>query len=301
MQGKSILVVGYGKLGRRVAHTLSEKHKVLALKRSPIEPVDKLNMCFADVRHGDSLKVVLHDHVTRGVDYLIYCLSSSERSEQAYRDAYLIGLKNVLASLPDAHSLKHIFISSTSVYHQEHGEKVNENSPCLPRNFSGKVLLEAESYIKSLNIASTAIRFSGIYGGSRSRLIDQVKHALEFGEVLVAAPGYTNRIHEDDCVGFICHLVDLLDNKQALEACYIGTDSCPVEQAEVYQFIASQLQDSDGSKQTSSVSIETTDSANSKRRAGSKRCQNEGMKQSAYALKYASYKEGYAAALKANK
>ncbi|MFT6030498.1 MAG: nucleoside-diphosphate-sugar epimerase [Oleiphilaceae bacterium] len=302
MQGKGILVVGYGKLGRRVAHNLSKKHDVIALKRSPIEQVGKVKMCFADVTRIENLKEKLPLCVKDGIDYLIYCLSPSEYSKQGYRDAYLTGLQNIIASLPNTDALKHIiFISSTSVYHQSNGEEVDELSSCSPSAFSGKVLLEAESYIAGLNVASTSIRFSGIYGGDRSRLIEKVKHTIEQGEVLEAAPGYTNRIHEDDCLGFICHLIDLLEHKQELEACYIGTDSCPVEQAEVYQFIAAQLQGSDHNEQAASLSIEETDSAKSKRRAGSKRCKNDRMKQSAYVLKYTSYKEGYAGLLKGAK
>jgi len=84
MQGKRILVVGYGKLGQRVAHKLSEKHQVIALKRSPIEQVGKVSMCFADVTESVSVKDSLHESVAGGVDYLIYCLSPSERSEQGY-------------------------------------------------------------------------------------------------------------------------------------------------------------------------------------------------------------------------
>tara|TARA_R110001592_G_scaffold116214_1_gene317414 strand:- start:15830 stop:16729 length:900 start_codon:yes stop_codon:yes gene_type:complete len=298
MQGKRVLVVGYGKLGWRVAHTLSEKHEVIALKRSSIEHVGKVNMCFADVTRIESLKGSLPLCMKDGIDYLIYCLSPSERSEQGYREAYLTGLQNVIAELPHRETLQHIiFISSTSVYHQANGEEVNELSLCKPSGFSGKVLLEAESYISGLNIASTAVRFSGIYGGYRSRLIDQVKHALEAGEVLEAAPGYTNRIHEDDCLGFICHLIDLLAKNETLETCYVATDSCPVEQANVYSYIAQQLQKVLKNKK---LQLIVSEQAKSLRRAGSKRCKNDRMKQSAYVLKYASYKEGYLEALKDN-
>ncbi len=291
MQGKRILVVGYGKLGQRVANHLSLNHPVVALKRSPVEPVANITMCLADVTKIESLNEAFPKCLHDGVDYLIYCLSPSERSEQGYRDAYLTGLKNVLASLPEPETLQHIiFISSTSVYHQEQGEEVDELSPCLPSSFSGKVLLEAETYLAGLAVETTTIRFSGIYGGSRSRLIDQVKHALEMGETLIAAPGYTNRIHEDDCLGFICHLQGLLDQGQKVEACYVGTDSCPVEQVHVYAYLAQQLQPVPNDK---GLQINVSKDGKSLRRAGSKRCQNERMLNSGYTLKYASYKEGY--------
>jgi nucleoside-diphosphate-sugar epimerase len=298
MQRKRILVVGYGKLGSRVAENLSQQHEVIAIKRSPIAPTNTVQLCFADLSDPESLNHTLHTNIKVGVDYLIYCLSPNERSEQGYRDAYLFGLKNVLASLPKVESLKHIiFISSTSVYHQENGEQVDEQSPCLPSSFSGKVLLEAESYLASLHVTSTVIRFSGIYGGGRSRLIDQVKDALSKGNVLTASVGYTNRIHEDDCVGFICHLITLLVQNQTLEACYVATDSCPIEQAKVYQFIADQLCTA-GNNYKAPFNIKETGSAKSSRRAGSKQCLNKRMKQSAYELKFESYKEGYLDALK---
>ncbi len=303
MQGKSILVVGYGKLGQRIAHTLSNRHDVIALKRSPIEQDARVKMCFADVTYAESVRNALKNAVKGGVDYLIYCLSPNGRSEQAYRDAFLIGLNNVLSNLPEPEKLKHIlFISSTSVYHQAHAEQVDEQSACLPSNFSGKVLLEAEAYLRGLSVQSTCIRFSGIYGGSRSRLIDQVKHALESGDSLAAGEGYTNRIHEDDCVGFVCHLIDLLDQNKRIESCYVATDSCPVELAEVYRFIASQLDLSSGQqptdqKSTMLINIVTSDS---NRRAGSKRCSNTRMKQSGYCLKFDSFKEGYLDALRSH-
>ena len=294
MQAKRILVVGYGKLGSRVAQRLSNKHEVTAIKRSPIEPQDKINMCFADVTNSGSLKNVLNESLVGGVDYLIYCLSPSERSEKGYRDAYLIGLKNVLTNLPNSDALQHIiFVSSTSVYHQANGEMVDENSLCSPSAFSGKVLLEAEAYISDLTVASTSIRFSGIYGASRGRLIDQVKQALETGGVLKTAPGYTNRIHEDDCVGFICHLVNLLDEGQAIEAYYVASDSCPMSLAEVYRYIAEQLNHIETSYQDKNLNVSVSENSAHSRRAGSKRCVNKRMLDTGYSLSFNSYLEGY--------
>lgn len=293
MQGKRILVVGYGKLGSRVAEALSANHDVTTIKRSPIEHSSLVNMCFADITNKQALSDTLNERLNQGVDYLIYCLSPRERSEQGYRDAYLTGLQNIMSCLPKPDRLEHVlFVSSTSVYHQENGEEVDELSPCLPTSFSGNVLLDAESYLANLAVNSTVIRFSGIYGGSRSRLIDQVKRAIDAGDLLYATPSYTNRIHEDDCMGFICHLIDLLDKGREIKACYLASDSCPVKQAEVYHFIASQLEPLSGSKQSSTFKIEEN-AAKASRRAGSKQCQNTCMKQSGYSLKYNSYKEGY--------
>lgn len=294
MQAQEILIVGYGKLGSRVGQNLSKKAKVTALKRSPIEPSNKISMCFADVTQIENLNEALQLSVNNGVDYLIYCLSPSERSEQSYRDAYLTGLKNVISTLPRPERLKHIlFISSTSVYHQSQGEQVDELSPCEPINYSGKILLEAETYLASLVVPSTCIRFSGIYGGSRSRLIDQVKQALINQESLTASPSFTNRIHEDDCVGFICHLVRLLDEGKTIEPCYVASDSCPVSQAEVYNYISDQLSQTETNHKDEKVTVIESETSSVPRRAGSKRCVNKRMLVSGYTLKFESYQEGY--------
>ena len=297
MQGKRILVVGYGKLGRRVANTLAQQHQVSALKYRSIDSPDHLQLLFADVRHVDSLRAAFGSSMTQAFDYLIYCLSPSERSEKGYQDAYLFGLQNVLASLPNASSLQHVFfVSSSSVYHQEHDEWVDEDSECLPQTYSGKVLLAAENVLSTLSMPTTAIRFSGIYGGTRSRLMDHVKSAMTSGETLQAAPGFTNRIHEDDCLGFICHLVDLINSGQTIENRYLASDACPVAKSEVFAFIAKTLSERMTDYRDKAVKMETSQNP-ALRRVGSKRCRNTRMLASGYALKYASYKEGYARAL----
>ena len=295
MQDKRILVAGYGKLGQRVARQLATKHQVTALKRSPQAPDQDVHLCFADVTQPEKLNQCLAQNLPEGVDYLIYCLSPSERSEQGYRAAYVTGLKNVLAALPNSARLKHlIFVSSTSVFHHSEHEWVDEQTPCQPSSFAGKVLLEAEQFLQQQAVTTSVVRFSGIYGGERSRLIEQVRQALLSGSSLAVAEGFSNRIHEDDCVGFLCHLMDLLDQGKRLETLYLATDSKPVALAEVYQFISEQLQAGLATEEQRPLQLEHNTQANKQRRAGSKRCCNALLLNSGYALKYPSYREGYA-------
>jgi nucleoside-diphosphate-sugar epimerase len=301
MQDKRILVAGYGKLGRRVARQLAEQHTVYALKRNPQAPDGEVKLCFADIAQLEDLTGCLQQAIPDGVDYLIYCLSPGERSEQGYRAAYLTGLKNILTALPGIARLRHvIFVSSTSVYHQCDDEWVDEQSPCQPVSFSGKILREAEQFLQSQPVASTIVRFSGIYGGGRSRLIEQVRQALENNDPIKLAEGYTNRIHEDDCVGFLCHLMELLDQEEKLEPMYLATDSAPVPLAQVYQFIGEQLQDGLSANEQCTLQLEisspleTGSTAKALRRAGSKRCCNTLLLNSGYELTFPTYREGYA-------
>lgn len=296
MQDKRILLAGYGKLGQRVAAQLATDHPVMALKRSPQPATDKIRLCFADLTRPEQLRPALEASIPQGVHYLIYCLSPSERSEHGYRNAYFVGLKNLLAALPYAPSLEHIiFVSSTSVFHHEQHEWVDEQTLCQPEQFSGRILLEAERYLQGYPVPSTIVRFSGIYGGGRSRLIDQVRHALATHQPVSLAGGFSNRIHEDDCVGFLCHLIKLLDQGRKPEALYIASDSMPVELADVYCYIAAELQKDLAAESQTQLVIQQSEGHQIKRRAGSKRCTNQRMLNSGYQLKYPSYREGYAA------
>lgn len=287
MQGKRILQVGYGKLGQRVAQTLAKYHMLTVIKRSPIEQQDNIHFSYADITQTEPLKEAFSFMDSAEFDCLIYCVSPTERTEQAYREAYLIGLQNVIDTLPAIQKLKQIiFISSTSVYPQEHDEIVDETTICEPQAFSGKILLQAENVLERIDIPTTTVRFSGIYGAGRSRLIDQVQEAINEQKTLLVSKGFSNRIHEDDCVGFICHLVGLFAQGEILETCYVATDSCPVSLADVYAYIAEQLQGS-------TEQFEIIESDVVPRRAGSKRCVNQRMLESGYQLKYPSYLEGY--------
>ena len=303
MQDKRILIAGCGKIGLRLAQQLSMNYQVWGLKRTP--PIEDSGITFlpADLLDKASLTQQFQTKCIEGFDYVVYCLSPSERTAQAYRQVYVEGLHNLLTSLPVLTRVKRIyFISSTSVYHQNDHAWVDELSDTFPEGFSGKILLQAEALLSQFSPLSTCIRFSGIYGGSRSRLIDQVRE----NEIIVDAPSHiTNRIHEDDCVGFLQYLIERDVEGKSLLPLYLATDSNPVELNEVLQWISEQL-----NSENELIQIGKTDSkmliskerssktSPSKRRGGNKYCSNKRLLETGYILKFPSYKEGYAAMIK---
>ena len=294
MQGKRILIVGCGKIGLRVAKELALENQVWGLRKGTPETIQGLELLSADVTNVASLARAFQD-IPPGIHYIIYCLTPGERSEQGYRATYVTGLKNTLEALPDTSSLKRIlFISSTSVFHQNDSQWLDESSDTLPTSFSGRVLLEAEALLKTFDISSTVIRFSGIYGQSRSRLIQQVKQqeALISHEIRL-----TNRIHEDDCVGFILHLIRQDMQSLDIRPLYIATDDEPINLNEVISFIAKEL-NIELAPLVAHDELEGEQTNNS-RRSGNKRLSNKRMLDSGYPLKFPSYKEGYLEMLKA--
>ena len=276
MRGLRIIVFGYGKLGSRVAQSLSLHNEVWVYSRSTKPAYQGIRFIKGDVADAPFIE----ESLPNKLDVVLYCLSPSERSESAYRSVYVEGLENVLSSLQRCASKAHcIFVSSTSVYHQDDSSRVDEDSSTSPEGYSGRCMLEAESVLRHASVPGTSVRFSGIYGGTRSRLIDRVRQG---GALKTEAVRLTNRIHEDDCVGFLMHLLKRIAQGQMVADCYIATDDCPVDLNAVIDFIASEY----GVKAPAFGAAQA-------RRAGNKRCNNQRMKDSGYLLSYPSYREGY--------
>lgn len=277
----NILMVGCGQLGQQMGLSLIDSgHHITALRRNPAGLPAAFTPFAADVTQRSSLTGL----AALAFDYVIVTLTAGEFSDQAYKRVYVDGLANVLAVLGEAKILpKRLFLaSSTSVYHQVEGEYVDELSATEPQTFSGRRQLEAEQEAINSPIPTTVVRFSGIYGPTRFRLIEQVL-AGEGGSYAL----YTNRIHVLDCSGFVCHLL-AIDQHTADNQLYIATDSTPVTMGVIKQWLAEQL----GVDPTT-----LTVSTNGRR--GSKRIGNNKMLATGYSLRYPSYKIGYAEVVKA--
>ncbi len=276
MKRNRILLVGCGKVGLPVAQALTDTHEVFALSRSANTHHDGIHSIQADVSRAESLHEVLPERL----DIVLYCLSPSEISDEGYRRTYPEGLQNILTALPEGSVLQRLYlVSSTSVYHQNDNSWVNEDSPTLPSSFAGQRILEAEKLAHDSPHPSTVVRFSGIYGGQRKRLIEQVRCGKQHLNESVRT---TNRIHETDCIGFLLHLIKQPDQSK-IASCYLASDSAPVDMNEVVKFIAAAL----------GVIAQEKASSGPRRRGGNKRCDNSRMLSTGYQLRYPSYKHGY--------
>ena len=274
-QQRTIFIAGCGDVGSTLAQLLLKKgHKVIGLRRNINQLPQGIQGISADLTQIDALKPALQSIAQ--CDILVYSAAASNHTEQGYTEAYINGLQNVLNALPC--EPKHIFFtSSTGVYHQADHSWVDENSKCLPTRFSGQVMLKAEQIVQQGIIPGTVVRFSGIYGPGRNHLINKVKN----GEVATEAPKqYTNRIHRDDCAGVLAHLITKRLNGESIENCYLASDDTPTPLHEVTRWLSEQLKTPVHNKSVSRVT-------------GSKRCNNQRLKESRYLFKYPSYKEGY--------
>ncbi len=272
-----VLLVGCGDIAIPLGQQLvAAGHRVSGLRRR----VELLPEAFAplaiDVSDPERCQL-LRD---KAFDSVVITLTPAAFNDEGYRRAYVQPLENLVPIWrQQAVPPRVYFVSSTSVYHQQEGEWVDELSPTAPSSFSGRRLLQAEQLLRDSGLPHSIIRFAGIYGPGRRRLLDKVKA----GQGSVAEPPlWSNRIHRDDCVGFLLHLLQQQWAGQVLADCYIACDSAPTPIAEVEAWLAQQLGVSIGQRSASA------------RRSGNKRCDNGRLLASGYRLRYPSFQQGYA-------
>nr|WP_298249534.1 SDR family oxidoreductase [uncultured Halomonas sp.] len=276
------LILGCGDIGTALGRRLQAQGQRVIGARRRAESLEGtgLEAVAADLADPASL-AGLPD-----ADILVYVASADRFDEDAYRAAYPEGLAAILAEFAAREKPpRHVFfVSSTSVYAQCDGESVDEASPTEPTGFSGRLMCEAERALSDHSLPGSVVRFSGIYGPGRDRLIRQV------GEGRIAPPSpamYTNRIHRDDCAGVLAHLIDRVLADKAVEALYLATDCEPAPLHDVMAWLAKQLK------------VEATDIIQSPlRRRASKLCSNARLLESGYVFRYPSFREGYAQVLK---
>ena len=271
-----ILIAGCGDIGAAAGRLLADDgHDVVGLKRHPPANDNKIRYIKADLSHAGDL-----DKLDTRFDSVIYILTPGNRSEQSYRNVFELGVANLLnvfsLNNPDT---RFIFISSTSVYGQTSGEWIDEASVTEPNSITGRIILQAEKTFLSHGSRNCIIRFSGIYGRSRSRLLDIVANG---GKVQYEPPYYTNRICRDDCIGVLHFIAGRMIAGDNLEPIYLASDDDPATKWDVFNHLADKL----GTGRPDKEILPHGSDQN-------KRCSNRRLKQLGYEFIYKSYREGY--------
>ena len=282
-----ILIAGCGDVGSALGVELATQgHEVFGLRRNVRALPDSLHPVAADLGRPESLA-----DLPPNLDAVVYAAAADRTDETAYRSAYVDGVDHLVAALVAQEQQPRclLFTSSTGVYGQSSGEWVDETSATEPRRFTGKLVLEGERRVASCPWPSTSVRFGGIYGPGRGRLLARVRQ----GGLTVDRrhPAYTNRIHRDDCAGALAHLLNLSfgggDLAGApLPQAVVGVDDAPAPRHEVYDWLADRL----GVPRPA----EADGAAGAGLHGGSKRCRNTLLRSLGYDFRYPTYREGYA-------
>jgi len=279
----TVLIAGCGDLGTEVGLRLARLgHGVVGLRRNASVLPTEIS--------GQSVDLSLtRPVIPPNTEYVIVAISAGSPTIDAYRAAYLDGLRNLLDALDNARTTPRrvLLVSSTAVYDINDGSSVDEQTPANPKPGTDSIVLDAERMLHSRIPTATVLRLSGIYGPGRERLIAQVRGARA---ILSTDSRHTNRIHRDDAAAAIVHLLVRHDEPAPL---YLGVDSAPVPVNEVLTFLATELGLAEPALAPASTSVTNRDS----QRGGDKLLRNQLLRDTGFTFTYPTYREGYRALL----
>ncbi len=272
---KRVLVAGCGDVGMRVARQLrAEGHDVSGLRRSPSGPVDGVRMLAADLAAPASLRAL-----PPGITHVAFLPAPDRRAEAAYRAVFVDGLRHLLDALDTGRLERIVFVSSSAVYGDHAGGRVDEATPPDPPGFNGAVLLEAERWLAGRGLPATILRLAGLYGPGRTRLFER----LRAGAVRVprGETFWSHRIHVDDAAAAIVHLL-LMEQPEPL---YVGVDDTPLPLDVLCDHLAGLLD--------APMPVDGPPPAG----IGNKRLANARLRRSGWAPRWPDARDGYAALL----
>lgn len=229
------MVVGCGYLGTRVARRwLAAGDRVFGITRSPdranalaaagIEPI----VC--DVTGGPDAPSWKILQAAPRFETIFWAVGFDRAGGTTHRDVHVAGLARLLDAVTG--SPRVILSSSTGVWGDEGGGLVDEATPTNPSREAGRVLVEAESMLRSHPKGpGVALRFAGLYGPDRLPRLDDLKAGLP----IAADPdSWLNLIQIDDAARVVCAVA----SAAAPRPLYVVSDAHPVLRRDWYGRLA---------------------------------------------------------------
>jgi nucleoside-diphosphate-sugar epimerase len=131
----------------------------------------------------------------------VYAASTGGGGPEAYALAYDVGVKRALAWAKGVGASCFIFTSSTGVYRQDDGGKVDETSPVGGAPTADAILGGEHAVLSSGFAKARVLRFGGLYGPGRHHLVDQLRR----GDNVIGGrvDHFINYLHRDDAASSI--------------------------------------------------------------------------------------------------
>lgn len=240
--GRCLLVFGAGYVGgtvARVAHAAGLR--VHALTRNP-GTAAALAATGIQVVVADFSSDEWHGRMPRDADFVLDAVGSGGGGIDGYRRSYVEGARSLVAWGAGGEDVAPVgahvvYTSSTSVYAQGGGARVDETSVTEPVEESGRVILESEGVLRAWPGPWTVLRLAGIYGPERHLLLDQ----LRAGAAELAGKGEhrLNLVHRDDAVRAIA--AAWRRPERAAGQVYTVADGAPEAKATVAAWVAQRL------------------------------------------------------------
>ena len=273
-----VLMVGCGDLGIRCGRLLlTEGRDVAGIRRNPGALPGDFGAFAADYTAAASLDFI----EALEPACVLASFNPTERSVQGYREGFVAAMANLLRGLGRHRPQLVTMVSSTRVYREAAGGWVDETSPLSEDDERALCIIEAERLLLDSPLAACVVRCGGIYGYPQGRLLQRIAR----GDICPEQPTrYSNRIHRDDCAGFLAHLMRRAGTGEAVEPVYTAVDDLPAAQYEVESWLARQMG-------VGPVTGRAEPAVAAPR--SHKRCSNRLLRASGYDLLYPDYRSGY--------
>lgn len=211
----SILIIGCGDIGLRVAKQLSRSHRVFALtsQQSRFQELREVGATpiLGNLDQPESLWRLA------GLAQTVIHLAPPQNSGN--RDCRTRNLIRILAQGSNA-VRRLIYISTTGVYGDHRGAKVSEITPVNPQSERAKRRVDAERVLRlwgpANGVAVTILRVPGIYAADRL----PIERLESKTPALVAEEdAYSNHIQSDDLARLVCAAVFHGKPQRIINAC----------------------------------------------------------------------------------
>lgn len=274
-----VLLAGCGDLGLRVAQRLSARGaEVWALRRQP--PHDDGRDPAVRWLQGDLTRPETLATLPAGITHAVYLPAPDSRDPDVYRAVFQEGLPALLTALDHRALQRVLFVSSTAVYGEHHGEWIDETTPTNPAGFNGRILLDTERWLAAQSVSSISLRLAGLYGPGRLQLIERIRAGS--ARAPRHPPHWANRIHIDDAAAAVVHLLALPHP----DALYLGGDDTPLPLHTLYEHLAVLIHAQPPGEGPAPANV------------GSKKLSNARLKASGWTPQWPDSRAGYAALLR---
>lgn len=231
------LIAGCGYVGAKLGSCLVEKgHEVTGLRRTTSAggELEEHGISFRSVDVTDPAQLI---RLPSDWEWVIYCAAPATHTVEAYQSVYVTGLRRVVEWLGQRAPRAFVFTSSTSVYSQDDGSWVTEESPAKPESHTSLALVDGEKLLReaaSSGFPSRILRVAGIYGPGRHRLKRLTEGAWQ---ITSSGNRWMNMVHRDDLVSAISAVLENGVNDRI----YNVSDGTPAQEHEVYAWLREQL------------------------------------------------------------
>ncbi|OTG84852.1 NAD-dependent epimerase/dehydratase family protein [Acinetobacter sp. ANC 4648] len=221
-----ILFIGYGKTSRRIAKQLFQQgHQITTVSRSPKDD-DFAQHLIQDVQQLDLSG-------TQPIDVVYVLLSPQHSTLEAYQQTYVDTVAPIVQALHGHPIQKIIIVSSTRVYGEQLGERIDDESDLHPSDAQAQLLLDMERLWQlAYPSQSIIVRPTGIYGTSIARMIKLAETTKTYPNI-----HWSNRIHIEDLARFLAYLIHV----EHPEHTYICSNNQPLPLHTIIQWFQRHL------------------------------------------------------------